>query len=142
MVSETKALQVVIRGWATRAFPERAALPREEQARALIRKMRKELDELEANPGGEDEYADMQILLLDLAELYNHDVQEATIRKIATNYGRRWALEADGTYQHVRTVNEDQGNPAVGARDTVAHSADASGADVSRTPLPRCNDYS
>lgn len=101
MASETKALQTLIRGWAQRAFPHRAALSRDEQAQQVILKMRQELDELAANPHGEDEFADMAILLLDLAELYGHDVQEAVIQKVATNYRRKWELQKDGTYQHV-----------------------------------------
>lgn len=102
MVSELKAIQIVIRNWAYRVFPERSRLPIDEQVTQAIRKLKKEVEELEQNSHGEDEFADVAIILFDIAEMRGHDILEAVITKIATNYKRKWKLESDGTYQHVK----------------------------------------
>jgi hypothetical protein len=101
-VSELKAIQIVIRGWAARVFPERSRLPVDEQVAQAIRKLKKEVEELEQNSTGEDEFADVAIILFDIAEMRGHDIQEAVIKKMAINYQRKWQLEGDGTYQHIK----------------------------------------
>jgi hypothetical protein len=102
-VSELKALQIMIRAWAARVFPERSRLDVDVQVKQAITKLRKEVDELEQNSTGEDEFADVAIILLDIAEMRGHDVLKAVIKKLAVNYDRTWNLEEDGTYQHVKT---------------------------------------
>ena len=100
-VSELKALQIMIRAWAARVFPERSRLDVETQVQQAIRKLKKEIEELEQNSMGEDEFADVAIILFDIAEMRGHDILKAVIKKLAVNYDRVWNLESDGTYQHV-----------------------------------------
>ena len=90
-----KAFQVGITAWANRMFPDRTA-------DEILRKMLIEVEELIEDRVTPDEYADVVILVLDLASQYGIDIERAVLDKMAVNEHRRWQRDpATGTMQHV-----------------------------------------
>ena len=79
--------------WADNAIPERTA------ASALI-KMFEEIGELTKDLRSPGEYADVMIMLLDLAHMHEVDIGQAVRDKMAVNRSRTWAITETGTYQH------------------------------------------
>ena len=66
-----KAFQVGITAWADRMFPDRTA-------DEILRKMLIEVEELIEDRVTPDEYADVVILVLDLASQYGIDIETTT----------------------------------------------------------------
>lgn len=90
-----KAFQVGITAWADRMFPDRTA-------DEILRKMLIEVEELIEDRVTPDEYADVVILVLDLASQYGIDIERAVLDKMAVNEHRRWRRDpATGTMQHI-----------------------------------------
>lgn len=91
-----KAFQRGVTKWADRVFPNRT--PDE-----ILKKLLIEVEELVEDRVTADEYADVLILVLDLASQYNIDVERAVLDKMAVNEHRRWRRDpATGTMQHIK----------------------------------------
>lgn len=80
--------------WADAVFPDR-------QPQAAFLKMFEEMGELIKNPRNGEEYADVCIMLFDLAHMHGVDLTYAILAKMATNRGRIWEKTDSGTFQHV-----------------------------------------
>lgn len=92
-----KTMQKEITRWADRLFPSRTV-------DEILRKLEEERDELMENGGTIDpgEYADVLILVLDLASQFDIDVEKAVLDKMAINESRTWKRdESTGTMRHV-----------------------------------------
>lgn len=112
-------VQKLISGWADRTFPNRTV------GEAIL-KLKKELAELDtASYLDAGEFADVAILLFDVAHLSGIDISTAVENKMAVNERRVWQRLEDGTHQHVidggrtdgvspivREVNLEQVGPA------------------------------
>lgn len=112
-------VQKLISGWADRTFPDRTI------GEAIL-KLKKELAELDtASYLDAGEFADVAILLFDVAHLSGIDISTAVENKMAINEKRVWQKLDDGTHQHVidggrtdgvdpivREVNLEQVEPA------------------------------
>lgn len=83
----------VIVGWANDALPDRTP-------QSAVMKLFEEVGELVKHPSEEGEYADICIMVFDLARMHGVDLNDAIIRKMMVNEGRAWALTPMGTYQH------------------------------------------
>lgn len=88
-------VQKLISGWADRTFPERTV------GEAIL-KLKKELAELDtASYLDAGEFADVAILLFDVAHLSGIDIATAVANKMAINERRVWQRLEDGTHQHI-----------------------------------------
>lgn len=87
--------QRLITAWADKTFPDRTI----EEA---VKKLKKETAELEVS-GHLDagEFADVAILLFDIAHLQGIDLSRAIENKMRINESRTWMKMGDGTHQHV-----------------------------------------
>ena len=97
---DIKSLTKDIVDWADSVFPDR------EPASALL-KLFEEVGELVRNPDSPGEYADICIMLFDLADMHKVDLSKAIVEKMQINKDRNWTVTKNGTMQH-----EDQ--PVVG----------------------------
>lgn len=79
-----RKLQSEIAEWADSVFPDRTAHD------ATVKLVLEEIPEFLANQKDSLEYADLVILILDIAHLNGIDVEEAVIRKMAINRERTW----------------------------------------------------
>jgi NTP pyrophosphatase (non-canonical NTP hydrolase) len=82
--------------WANSAFPNRSA-------GSAFLKMFEELGELVKKPRSAEEYADVLIMLLDLAHMHGLDYEalyRALIAKLEINYQRTWLQTGTGVFQH------------------------------------------
>jgi len=95
-------LQANIKAWADSVFPHRTAHG------ALCKLVLEEIPEFCLDTKSEDEYADLLILLLDVATLNGIDVEGAVTRKMAKNRKRTWVINKEtGMMRHdVRTEIE------------------------------------
>lgn len=90
-----KGFQQEVTRWADRVFPMRT--PDE-----ILRKMIIEVTELVEDRVTPDEYADVLILVLDLASQHGIDIEQAVLEKMAVNERRKWARDpVTGTMQHI-----------------------------------------
>lgn len=83
-----------ITNWADKVFPQRT------QQSALL-KMYEEIGELVKNPKSPDEYADICIMLFDLARMNGVNVAQAIEHKMYVNEHRTWRETEAGTMQHL-----------------------------------------
>ena len=83
-----------ITSWADKVFPQRT------QQSALL-KMYEEIGELVKNPKSPDEYADICIMLFDLAKMNGVNVAQAIEHKMYVNEHRIWRETETGTMQHL-----------------------------------------
>jgi NTP pyrophosphatase (non-canonical NTP hydrolase) len=91
-----RQLQADIHQWANEVFPDRTV------ASAML-KLYKELSEVIENPNDATEYADVAIILLDLAEMHGVDLEVAVIKKMAINRNRKWKVNPiTGVMSHIR----------------------------------------
>lgn len=90
---EIKALTDDIVSWANKVFPDR-------QPAAALLKLFEEVGELVRNPDSPGEYADICIMLFDLADMHNVDLAEAIRTKMDINRSRSWTVTKNGTMQH------------------------------------------
>lgn len=92
-------LQRIISEWADEVFPDRTVRG------SLAKLMTEELPELCTNLTDPDEYADVVIMVLDLAHQMGIDVQRAVLRKMEINRTRVWKRDPDsGFYKHIKGV--------------------------------------
>lgn len=83
-----------VNGWANSVFPHRTR-------DSVIKKLFEEIGEFVKTPD-EGEWADIIVLLWDLAVMYGIDPQKAINDKMRINRARKWAVnEATGVMQHV-----------------------------------------
>lgn len=100
-MSTLKELQKEISDWADAVFPDRTAHG------ALCKLMLEEIPEFALDNSGEDEYADIAILLLDIATLNGIDVEGAIKRKMERNRARQWRVDRrTGLMKHVEKDDE------------------------------------
>lgn len=88
-------LQAIVHEWANEQFPHR------EPSIAWM-KLFEELGEVIRDPSDALEWADVIILVLDLAAIYGvTDLDGAVIQKMVVNRGRVWGTTATGVMKHV-----------------------------------------
>lgn len=96
-----RELQQEIREWADSVFPDRTPKG------SLIKMMVEEIPELIAgNLEDELEYADVMILLLDIADLKGIDIQDAVKKKMEINRNRTWMRDPDTGLLHHNKESE------------------------------------
>lgn len=88
-------LQQEVVAWADAVMPNRTPV-------SAFLKLFEEVGELVRNPSSPAEYADILIMLLDLAHMHNIDLLKAGFNKLALNRLRRWELTQLGTLQHLQ----------------------------------------
>lgn len=82
--------------WADETFPG-------SQPAAKVAHLRKEVEELEADPTNGEEMADCLMILVHLARGTGIDLKAELRRKLAINRGRQWgAPDARGVVEHIR----------------------------------------
>lgn len=79
--------------WADGVFPRRTT------SSALL-KLFEEVGELVRDPKAAGEYADIAIMLFDLANMNGVDLAKAIKDKMVINRGRNWSFTETGTLQH------------------------------------------
>ena len=94
MAGEIEELTQEVVQWANSAFPDR-------KPQSALLKLFEETGELVKDPSDASEYADIFIMLLDLADMHGVDVVKAIRDKLALNRQRTWTKTATGTLQHV-----------------------------------------
>jgi hypothetical protein len=102
-VDPVKFLQHRIVEWADRVYPDRTAHG------ALVKLVLEEIPEL-LHGGLHDplEYADILILVLDIASLHGFDAIRAAHQKMDINERRRWTVDSDtGLMRHVEEKDDD-----------------------------------
>lgn len=99
-MNEIKELTNLIVSWANTTFPERTP-------QSAFLKLFEEIGELVKNPDSGGEYADVFIILLDLAHMHHIDIKKAVSDKICINQSRRWSFSKLGTLQHTAPANID-----------------------------------
>jgi NTP pyrophosphatase (non-canonical NTP hydrolase) len=93
-MNDLRVMQRLVVMWADSAFPDRAP------ASALL-KLYEEIGELIRAPANAEEYADILIMLVDLAHMHGVTDMGAAVRaKMKTNSRRKWTPTAIGTMQH------------------------------------------
>lgn len=106
------------------AFAEHTFGPGREDS--AWKKLFEEIGETLKNPRDPGEWADIFIVLLDLAKMYGVDVGEASVAKMEVNRARRWTKTETGVMQHI---------PGTGEPDTVGGRTDVPGVALSGRPL-------
>lgn len=79
--------------WADEVFPTRTP-------QSAFLKFFGEIGELIDNPSNPDEYADICIMLFDLANMHGVDIAQAIRAKMITNKKRSWEKTGLGTWRH------------------------------------------
>jgi NTP pyrophosphatase (non-canonical NTP hydrolase) len=79
--------------WADQVFPDRT------NSSALL-KLFEEVGELVKDPHSPGEYADICIMVFDLAHMHGVDLASAIKEKMQINKARTWRVTATGTLQH------------------------------------------
>jgi len=88
-------LQERIKIWADGVFPHRTAW------NAATKLMMEEIPEWAQAMDDPMEYADLVILILDVASLKGIDVEKAVMEKMDINEGRNWVIDKEkGTMHH------------------------------------------
>ncbi len=91
---DIRALQTSITEWANSIYPNRTVL-------AATSKLLEEIGEFLKKPDA-DEFADLCIIIWDLASLRGIDIKEAVLHKMAINRARRWRIdEKTGIMSHI-----------------------------------------
>jgi len=90
---EIKKLTKSIVEWADSVFPDR-------KPEAALLKLFEEVGELVKNPRSPGEYADICIMLFDLADMHKIDLAQAIKDKMEVNRSRQWVVTKTGTMQH------------------------------------------
>lgn len=82
--------------WADFTFPHRTL-------GSMALKLYEEIGEMLKDPHDHSEFADVMILLLDHAKIYEIDIEVAIRDKLAINGSRTWEINENGVMSHVRT---------------------------------------
>lgn len=93
-VDPFQELQLDIADWADGVLPNRTP-------QTALLKMFEEVGELVRNPASPGEYADILIMLIDLARMHGVDLLEAARAKMKVNRSREWMTTSMGTLQHL-----------------------------------------
>lgn len=94
-MSSVRELQTEIKEWADSVFPTRTAYG------ALCKLMLEEIPEFALAVNDPGEYADLVILVLDIATLNGIDVESAVRDKMQKNRARTWSInETTGLMKH------------------------------------------
>lgn len=101
-MSGVRELQAEIKEWADSVFPDRTAYG------ALCKLMLEEIPEFALAVNDPGEYADIVILVLDIATLNGIDVESAVRDKMRKNRARTWAI--DGATGMMKHTNRDHDN--------------------------------
>ena len=97
-------IQTDIRIWADSVYPNRTI------ASALL-KLYGEVAEIVETPDSPGEYADVMIILMDLASMHNVDIGKAIMDKMQVNYNRSWAVNPiTGVMDHVKNSHMHKDN--------------------------------
>lgn len=100
-VRSIESLTAEIVEWANQALPGRVV-------QSALLKLFEETGELVRDPKKSEEYADICIMLFDLAHMNGVDLTQAIVDKMAINRGRVWTVTPSGTFQHF-TAPEPKG---------------------------------
>lgn len=92
-MSDIQQLTAKVVEWADSVFPER-------RPESALLKLFEEVGELVKDPSDGSEYADIMIMMLDLAHMHNIDIEMETLVKLEINRNRVWAKSKTGTLQH------------------------------------------
>lgn len=93
---DIRELQTRIAKWADSVFPNRTPFG------AAAKLVMEEIPEWLQNPKDPLEYADLVILILDIASLNGVDVKQAVLDKMSINERRRWEINPDtGLMRHL-----------------------------------------
>jgi NTP pyrophosphatase (non-canonical NTP hydrolase) len=99
-------MQTQVVQWADAAFPHR-------QPWMAFLKLYEEIGEVVRKPHAAGEWADVFIMLVDLAHMHGiRDIGRAVEEKMAINRARKWHHTATGTMQH-NGEEDTHGNDAV-----------------------------
>lgn len=94
-------------------FADEAFGPEREDA--AWKKLFEEIGETLKNPDDPSEWADVFIILLDLATLHGVDVDSATRDKLSVIKNRVWVKTQTGTFQHVPGAVKEESKPQYNA---------------------------
>ena len=85
--ADIRRLQQVVTTWADEVFPNR-------RTPDILLKLYEEVGEYARDPKAAAEFADIMILLLDLAAINGIDIHKAVTEKMAINVGRTWTVDS------------------------------------------------
>ena len=91
-----QTLQETIVAWADSVHPNRTP-------EGTLLKLFEEIGEIASEPSNPDEYADVMIVLLDLAHQHGisaDDLIQSTSHKMAVNSARNWHINSMGVMRH------------------------------------------
>lgn len=94
MNNEIGKMQKDIAEWADTLIPNRTA------KQAMIKLVMEEIPELLRNPEDAGEFADVVILVLDIAHLQGIDIEKAVIEKMEKNKARKWVTDTETGIMH------------------------------------------
>ena len=93
--------QRAITQWADKQFPNR------KPEHTLMKLVLQEVGEYYSNPGSPGEFADMLILLFDLASMHDINIAKALEDKMMVNVRRHWVMDPKtGLAQHVERIED------------------------------------
>ena len=92
-MNEIRLLTDEIVEWADSVFPNRTP-------QSALLKLFEEIGELVKDPADGGEYADIMIMMFDLANMHRIDLAAEVRAKIEINRSRVWAKSKTGTLQH------------------------------------------
>jgi len=96
-------LQEQIASWADKTFPNRTVF------NATTKLILEEIPEWLQDQDDPHEYADLVILILDIAYLKGIDVRKAVLEKMEINRKREWEVNPDtGFMNHIKPKKEEQ----------------------------------
>ena len=85
-----------VTAWGRRQFPNSTVS-------STMAHLKREIAELEADPGNPEEIADVLMLIIGLADLYHIDLAGALTAKLAINKARPWGEpDSEGVVEHLR----------------------------------------
>ena len=86
--ADIRRLQEIITVWADATFPNR-------RTPDILLKLYEEVGEFARNPKSAAEFADIMILLLDLAHINGIDAHKAVVEKMIINSQRSWKVDSE-----------------------------------------------
>ena len=98
---EIRQLTDQIVQWADSVFPDR-------KPESALLKLFEEVGELVRDPANPGEYADICIMVFDLANMHGIDLAAAIRQKIEVNRNRVWRKTQTGTLQHDHAESESR----------------------------------
>ena len=96
--------------WADSVFPDRGP-------ESALLKLFEETGELVKDPRAAGEYADICIMIFDLAHMHGVDLAQAIRDKLALNRSRTWMKTATGTLQHMEPTASPKFTPSYDSAD-------------------------